>query len=203
MNAPLDRPEPNYSIISSDYGGKKLNSPNDVSLHANGDLYFTDPPYGLPQQLDDPNKELDFQGVFRLSVDGELTLLDSQLTYPNGILLINNDTQLMVAVSDPEQPSWYIYDVNGDGLLENRRIFAATKDYSFKRGPDGLPDGLKQHRNGTVFATGPGGVWIFSDTSKLLAHLPIEGPVANLAFDENYDYLYLTSQARLLRVRLN
>ncbi len=203
MDASLNQPEPRYTTLASDYKGKKLNSPNDVSINANGDLYFTDPPYGLPEQLDDPSKELDFQGVYRLNVNGDLTLLDSQLKYPNGVLLVDNDTKLIVAVSDPDNPSWYIYDVDTNGLLENRREFASALDYKFKRGTDGLPDGLKQHRNGTVFATGPGGVWVFTTTGKLLAHLQIEGPVANLAFDESQDYVYLTSQDRLLRVKLN
>ncbi len=202
MTASLAEPKPDYKTLASHYQDKRLNSPNDVTMNKAGDLYFTDPPYGLPKQLDDPNKELSFQGVYRLSTDGKLTLLDSTLKYPNGIELIGDSKRVIVAVSDPENPSWYIYDVDESGLLSNRQSFASASDYTFERGPDGLPDGLKEHASGAIFATGPGGVWVFNSEGRLLAHLSVEGPVANLAFDASQKTLYLTAESKLLSVQL-
>ena len=202
MDAPLSQAKPSYQVLISQYQGKKLNSPNDVSLSRNGDMYFTDPPYGLPKQLNDPNKELTFQGVYKLSKSGELTLLDSDLKYPNGISFIDNYTRLVVAVSDPENPSWYLYDVTEHGLLTNKRQFASALKHSFKHSTEGLPDGLKQHTSGAIFATGPGGIWVFSSSAELLAHISIKGPVANLAFDESQNYVYLTAKDRLLRIKV-
>ena len=202
MNAPLSNPKPEYCSLVSHYNGKKLNSPNDITINTNGDLYFTDPPYGLEKQLEDPAKELPYQGVYRLTVDGELTLLDRELTFPNGIALYDGGKKLIVAVSDESNPSWYSYDLNSDGTLSNKSIFAVSNDYHFKRRAEGLPDGLKEHSSGAIFATGPGGVWVFNPDGKLTTHISVVGPVANLAFDSSERYLYLTANSRLLRLKL-
>lgn len=203
MQAPLDKPSADYQVLASTYEGKKLNSPNDVSIDKNDTIYFTDPPYGLEKQLDDPAKELDFQGVYSLNKDGELTLHDDDLKYPNGILLTDNESKVIVAVSDPEDKSWYQYTVDENGNLNSRIKFASATGHDFEYNSEvGLPDGLKEHSNGTIFATGPGGVWVFSAAGELLAHIGADRPVANLALDANESTLYLTAQDRLIAVEL-
>ena len=200
MKSALVQPADKFEVLASHYQGKKLNSPNDSTLHSNGDLYFTDPPYGLPKQLDDPNKELDFQGVYRLSAAGELSLIDKSLTFPNGIALSGDQKWLYVAVSDKENPAWYRYKVAESGDILNKELFYK----SLKENPTevGAPDGLKVHSSGWVFATGPGGVWVFDENKHLLAKIQMQGFTANLAFDKNEEILYLTAHKELRSLRL-
>ncbi|HZW33767.1 MAG TPA: SMP-30/gluconolactonase/LRE family protein, partial [Isosphaeraceae bacterium] len=97
-------PDGTFRTLADQYLGRRLNSPNDGVFHSNGDLYFTDPPYGLPGQNNDPAKELNFNGVYRLSArDGSLTLLTSEMTFPNGIALAPDEKTLYVANSDPQK----------------------------------------------------------------------------------------------------
>ena len=109
------------------YDGRRLNSPNDLVFHSNGDLYFTDPPYGLPDRWDDPRRELDFCGVYRVSPDRELTLLTKEMTRPNGIGFSTDEKTLYVAQSDPAAALWRAFDVQKDGTLgEIRVLYDAT-----------------------------------------------------------------------------
>ena len=103
--------------LVNNYQGKRLNSPNDACYHSNGDLYFTDPPYGLPKRYNDPRRELDFCGVYRLSKSGELTLLTKEMTRPNGIAFSPDEKTLYVAQSDPKSAIWKKFSVNKDGTL--------------------------------------------------------------------------------------
>lgn len=141
--------------LVDNYQGKRLNSPNDAVLKSNGDLYFTDPPYGLPKGWDDPLRELDFCGVYRLSTDGKLTLLTRELSRPNGIAFSPDEKTLYVANSDPERAIWMAYPVKDDGTLGSGRVFADVTAMVGKT--KGLPDGMKVDRAGNLFATGPGG----------------------------------------------
>ncbi|MEO8427838.1 MAG: SMP-30/gluconolactonase/LRE family protein, partial [Verrucomicrobiota bacterium] len=148
------------------YNWRRFNSPNDAVYKSNGDLYFTDPPYGLEGNNNDPKKELMINGVYRLSKAGKVTLLTAELTFPNGIAFSPDEKTLYVAVSDPQHAVWMAYDVETDGTIANGRIFfdstAMTKDKK------GLPDGLKVDKAGNLFATGPGGVLVFSPDGKHL-----------------------------------
>jgi len=194
------------------YRGKKLNSPNDGVFRSNGDLYFTDPPYGLPVKKEDPNekldskgtvrlyKELDFNGVFRLSADGELTLLTRELTFPNGIALSPDEKTLYVANSDPDQRLWMAYDVKEDGTLGNGRVFHDARNWP--KTLEGLPDGMTVDQDGNVYATGPGGVNIFAPDGTLLGRLDTWGLAANCAFGEDGTVLFITADDKLLRIRL-
>src|SRR5437764_6344898 len=149
------------------YMGKRLNSPNDVIVKSNGDIYFTDPPYGLEGKNDDPKKEMDFNGVYRLSKDGILTLLTRELTFPNGLAFSPDEKTLYVAVSDPKKAVWMAYDVKPDGTIANGRVFYdATKSVGDEH--PGLPDGMKVDHAGNLFATGPGGVWVCARQGKLM-----------------------------------
>jgi gluconolactonase len=140
------------------YEGKRLNSPNDLIYKSNGDLYFTDPPYGLPKIFDDPKKELPFQGVYRLSRDGKLTLLTKDLKAPNGIAFSPDEKKLYV--SDSANKKWFVFDVKKDGTLSAGRVlFDATE---ISKGLPGSPDGLKVDVFGNIFSAAPGGVFIFA-----------------------------------------
>lgn len=200
MKSSLTNPTDEYLVLASQFQGKKLNSPNDSAIHSNGDLYFTDPPYGLPKQLDDPEKELDFQGVYRLSKHGDLTLIDKTLTFPNGIALSPDDKWLYVAVSDEESPAWYRYSLDTNGNVTAKELF--YKPNVNAEGEVGAPDGLKIHSSGWVFATGTGGVWVFDEDKTLLAHIKMPGFTANLTFDDKEKILFLTAHHELRSLAL-
>jgi len=199
MNAPLSNPKPSFISIANSYKGKKFNSPNDAVYNRNGELFFTDPPYGLEKQLEDPKKEIPFQGVYKVKRNGEVVLLTDTLTRPNGIAFLPGEKTLIVANSDPEKPIWYAFDIANDSLT-NARIFhsAAGGDTSLK----GLPDGFKIDKNGNVFATGPGGVWIFNKKGKLLGKIKVPDATSNCAFSPDEKTLYVTNDMYVLRIKL-
>ncbi|WP_319500215.1 SMP-30/gluconolactonase/LRE family protein [uncultured Draconibacterium sp.] len=200
MLAPLSDPAPKFETLADSYQGKKLNSPNDAVFSKTGELYFTDPPYGLEKNVDDPAKELDFQGVYKISKSGEIQLLTKALTRPNGIAFSPDGTKLYVANSDPERAIWMVYDVKQDGGIKNGKVFYDATNLVFA--DNGLPDGMKVHRNGTIFATGPGGIFIFSPDGKILGKIETGKETANCAFDEDYSALYVTADNTLMRVHL-
>ncbi|HKX31084.1 MAG TPA: SMP-30/gluconolactonase/LRE family protein [Blastocatellia bacterium] len=184
------------------YEGKRLNSPNDLVYKSNGDLYFTDPIYGLPKGADDPARELDFCGVYRLSKDGTLTLLTKELSRPNGIAFSPDEKRLYVACSDPDRAIWMAYDVKADGTLEQGKLFFDATAWA-KAGKPGLPDGMKIDRDGNLFATGPGGVHIFSPDGKHLGTFDTGVPTSNCAWGDDGSTLYITANQAVLRVKLN
>lgn len=181
------------------YQGKRLNSPNDLVYRSNGDLYFTDPPYGLPKNVDDPRKELDFQGVYRLAKNGELTLLTKEMSRPNGIALSPDEKTLYVANSDPAKAVWMAFDLKDDGTVgQGRVLFDATSWVGKKKG---LPDGLKVDQQGNLFATGPGGVHVFSADGVHLGSIDTGEATANCAFGDDGSTLYITADMFLCRIR--
>jgi gluconolactonase len=189
-----------FVTLADKYQGKRLNSPNDLVIKSNGDIYFTDPPYGLPKGADDPAKELDFQGVYRLNSRGEVTLLTRELSRPNGIAFSPDEQTLYVANSDSSRAIVMAYPVNKDGTLGAGKIFFdATKAAQAKQ--PGLPDGLKVSRDGTVWATAPGGVLVYSSAGKHLGTLATGVPTANVAFGDDGSTLYITADKNLVRVR--
>lgn len=200
MNAPLNAPKPDFTTLISHYDEKKLNSPNDVVYHENGNLYFTDPPYGLPLHDEDTAKELKHNGVYKVDKQGKITLLTSDLTRPNGLAFSHDYKKLYVAVSDKEKPVWMVYEVKKDGTLENGAVFFDASP--LVEGRKGLPDGLKVAKNGTLFATGPGGVLIFDPSGKHLGTINTGEATANCAFGNNGQYLYMTADMYLMRVKL-
>ncbi len=202
LTAPLESPVPQYETLADRYDGKRFNSPNDLTYHSSGSLYFTDPPYGLERKVDDPAKEIDFQGVYRLGTDGQVTLLDSTMTRPNGIAFSPDERTLYVANSDPQNPIWVAYDVDEAGLLANRRVFFDASHLS-AAGRLGLPDGLKVDVNGNLFATGPGGVLVISADGTHLGSLNTGQATSNCAFGEDGSVLFITADMYLLRVRLS
>ncbi|MFN3211913.1 MAG: SMP-30/gluconolactonase/LRE family protein [Henriciella sp.] len=186
------------TTITSGFDGKSLNSPNDIVERSDGGLYFTDPPYGLRGLNDAPEKELAFNGVYFRGSDGTLTLVIDELSFPNGIALSPDEQTLYVAVSDPENAVIMAYDTKPDGTVGGGRIFfdanAKLKDGG------GLPDGMTVAANGTIFATGPDGVYVLSPEGKLLSVISTGMPISNCTLDDAEEYLYMTSSSVLARV---
>lgn len=200
MDAPLTKPQPKFITLADRYQGKRLNSPNDGVYHSSGALYFTDPPYGLEKNMEDPAKELDFQGVYRLSSKGELTLLTKELSRPNGIAFSPDEKTLYVANSDPKRAIWMAYDVKSDGMLARGRVFFdATPWVNPER--KGLPDGMKVDVDGNLFATGPGGVLIFAPDGTHLGTIQTGVATANCAWGDDGRTLYITAHTGLVRVK--
>lgn len=190
-------------VIAKEYNGKRFNSPNDLIFKSNGDIYFTDPPYGLPKQYDDPARELDWCGVYRLSTDGKITLLTKEMTRPNGIGFSPDEKTLYVAQSDPAAAIWKAFPVKADGTLgESRQLHDATSLVG-KDGFKGLPDGLAVDRDGRLWATGPGGVLVLTPEGKLLGRLNTGEATANCKFGDDGSTLYITADMYLCRVKTN
>ncbi|HEY7638633.1 MAG TPA: SMP-30/gluconolactonase/LRE family protein [Steroidobacteraceae bacterium] len=189
-----------FITLADRYGGKRLNSPNDLAIRSNGDVYFTDPPYGLPRQTEDPGRELDFQGVYRLTAHGELTLLTRELNRPNGLAFSPDEKTLYVANSEPEKAVLLAFPVRSDGTLGAGKVFFDVTAAVSNQKP-GVPDGLKVSKDGTVWASGPGGVLVYSPQGKHLGTLATGVATANLAFGDDGSTLYLTADKSLVRVR--
>lgn len=196
----LDLATRKKTFLATRYEGKRFNSPNDLVRASSGAIYFTDPPYGLEGLNKSPLKELPHNGVYRLDPDGKVTLLDTSLSFPNGIILSPDERTLYVANSDPDRPIWMAYGLDPAGGIASRRVFADASAES-KAGLPGLPDGMAMDRQGNVFATAPGGVLIFSADGERLGRIDTGTAVANLAFAEDGKTLYLTSNNMLVRLR--
>jgi gluconolactonase len=189
------------TVLADKYMGKRLNSPNDLVYHSNGDLYFTDPPYGLEENFKDPARELDFCGIYRVKKDGTLTLLTKGMTAPNGITLSPDEKTLYVANSDPEKAVWMAFPVKSDGTLGSGKVFFdATKWVGKKKG---LPDGMKVDQAGNLFATGPGGVLVFTPAGKHLGTIATGVNTANCAFGEDGMTLFVAADHDICRIRLS
>jgi gluconolactonase len=193
----LDNPQPVFETLASSYNGRRFHSPNDLAIAADGAVYFTDPPYGL---ADPGAAEQTFNGVYRAGPAGEVTLLDSTLTRPNGIAFSPDGQTLYVANSDPAHAVWMAYDVMPDGGVSQGRVFADVTAHVAEDNP-GLPDGLKLDVDGRLFATGPGGVWVFESDGTHLGTIRTDVQTSNVAFGDDGSTLYLTSHMYLARVR--
>lgn len=197
MDADLQNPEAKYITIVNTYQGKKFNSPNDLVMDGAGNIYFTDPPYGQPANK---TGEIKINGVFKIGPDKKVTLLIDSLNRPNGIALSTDQQTLYINQSDPKNPVLYSYEINKEGWLENGKILF---DFSaLAKTAAGLPDGLKVHNSGNIFATGPGGVHIISPEGKHLAAIQTGKATANCAFDSDQKYLYTTTTNMLIRIEL-
>ena len=185
------------SVVVERYDGAQLNSPNDAVYGSDGSLYFTDPPYGLEGLEESPDRELDFNGVYRLSPNGELAVLVRDQTRPNGIALSPDETILYVANSDAANKVWMAYDIDDSGA-SNGRVFYDANDET----ADGAADGMKVDVSGNLFATGPGGVWVIAPDGTHLGTISTGEVTANVAWGNDGHTLYLTSSTSLYRVRL-
>ena len=197
MQPPLDSARAIFETVVGTYEGKRFNSPNDATFDKGGNLYFTDPPYGLEGNVDDPAKELDFQGVFRFGADRQLTLITDDIPRPNGIGLSPDESTLYVASSEGS-PQWSVIDLSADGVPSNQRVFHHDPS---AEGP-GAPDGLKIDDEGNIWATGPGGVWVFSPSGEVLGKIKTGERTSNCAFNADKSILYMTCDDYLMRIKL-
>lgn len=190
-------PDGALTTLAERYAGRRLNSPNDLVFAADGGLYFTDPPFGLPDTFDDPGKELPFQGVYRLGPDGRLTLLVDDLRAPNGIDFSPDGRTLYVSSQEADRAVWMAYPVRPDGSVGAGRLLAEAADWS---GQPGVADGLVVDRAGHLFAAGPGGVHVFAPDGTRLGILATGVPTGNLAWGED-GLLYIAANHWILRLR--
>jgi gluconolactonase len=177
--------------LADRYDGKRLNSPNDLVVKADGAIYFTDPPYGLGGTP----SELGFNGIFRLNPDGTLLLLDQSLSRPNGIAFTPDQKKLYV--NDSQVRRIYVWDVQTDGTIDNKELFYFMDE-------NGSADGMKVDTDGNLYSTGPGGIWIFKSDGSLLDRIAVPGQTTNCNWGESdRQTLYITSANTLYRIRLN
>ena len=188
--------------LADRFGGKPFNSPNDLVTDRAGNIYFTDPPYGLADQDASPLKQQAYNGIYRLDRSGNVTLIDDSLTRPNGIALSPDEQSLYVANSDPERAIWKRYSRQADGTFGEGSVFYDATNLIGSANP-GLPDGMVVDREGIIYATGPGGVLVFSPSAELLGTVRTGGPVANVTIGgPQRDWLYLAANDKLMRIRL-
>lgn len=191
------------TTLADHYNGKRLNSPNDIVVHSTGAAFFTDPPYGLEGQDEDPAKEQPHNGIYRLDSDGTVTLLSAGQTRPNGIGLSPDETTLYVANSDtPASPLIMAYTVLDDLTLGDAAVFF---DASALTGEtyNGTPDGLALDQLGNIYATGPGGVLILSAQGKHLGTIELNEVTTNVAWGDDGKTLYITASTGLYRIKLS
>ncbi len=185
------------TVLADRYQGKRLNSPNDLVYRSDGTLYFTDPPFGLPRVFEDPRKELAFSGVYRLK-DGQLDLVATDVTGPNGLAFSPDERVLYVTNWDERNKVVMRYDVAEDGGIGRGRVFFDMTDAP---GEEAL-DGLKVDASGTLYVSGPGGLWVISADGTHLGTVRLPELAANLAWgDSDGRSLYLTARTGLYRLR--
>jgi gluconolactonase len=187
--------------LADNFQGKRFNSPNDVVQHSSGAYYFTDPPYGLNKQENDPSRESDIFGVYRIGTDGKVSVVISDLQRPNGLAFSPDEKTLYVAQSDPDRAIIMSYSVEKDGSLIKGKVFFEATSMGKTEKLKGLPDGMKIDKKGNLFATGPGGVLIISPEGKLLGRIDTNEPTANCAWGNDGSTLYITSNMHLCRIR--
>jgi gluconolactonase len=184
--------------LADKFEGKRLNSPNDLVYRSDGALFFTDPFFGLPKFGDDPRKELPFTGVFAL-INGKVKLVASDLTGPNGLAFSPDEKYLYVGNWDDKRKVIMRYEIDGDGGVSNGKVFF---DMTSAPGEDAI-DGVKVDKQGNLYVSGPGGLWMISSEGKHLG--TIRGPEHphNIAWgDEDGKTLYLCAQTGIYRIRL-
>lgn len=185
--------------LADNWDGKRFNSPNDVVEAKSGDIYFTDPPYGLPDFVDDKSREIEYFGVYRISPQRKVTLIIKDLIRPNGVALSPDHKTLYVAQSDVKA---YImsYPIKSDGNVgKGKLLFDAS--YLNQQGLKGAPDGLKVDENGNIFSTGPGGIIVLNPQGKLLGRIETGAATANLAWGEDGSTLFITADMYLLKLK--
>ena len=201
LNTALENPTNDFKVLASHYNDNRFNSPNDLVFDSKGNLYFTDPPYGLSEaMMEDPNKELPFQGIYRLSKAGELQLLSDKISRPNGLAFNPDETKLYVANTDGDNASWVSFPILENGDLGEAEVILNVTHLIGKE--VGFPDGIKVDNKGNIFTAGPGGLWIFNRDFEVIGKIKPGKWVSNCAFNEDYSTLYITADDALLRVQL-
>lgn len=189
-----------FTTLASHYEGKELNSPNDVVVASDGSIYFTDPTYGrMPVFGVERETELDFRGLYRVTPDGQLQLLAADFAQPNGLCF--SPDEALLYVNDTQQAHIRVFDVQPDGSIANGRLFRegiGTDDPA-----DGRPDGMKCDREGNLYVTGPGGIWVLAPDGEHLGTIEVPEKAANLHWGgTDWQTLFITASTSLYRIRM-
>jgi gluconolactonase len=184
------------------FDGRKFSSPNDVTRTKKGVLFFTDPPYGFKKFDDAAEIEIAFNGVYRMSNDGKVSVIEKDLHRPNGVALSPDEKTLYVTQSEPKKAIIMAYSLDASGNVTGKKLFQDLTDLVAADAP-GLPDGLTVAADGTIFTSGPGGIVVLSKEGKRLGRIRDGKPTANCKFGDDGKTLYMTSQNMLARIRLN
>jgi gluconolactonase len=207
----LANPNGKQIALAEKFGDKRLNSPNDLVVHSSGDIFFTDPPYGLSRKtggadpVNDPDRELKFQGVYRLDTRGNVILVSDQLERPNGIAFSPDEKTLYVANSYEARPIIMAFDVKADRSATNPRVFFDGADMRTKKPTlKGAFDGMAVDAAGNLFATGPGGILIITAAGQHLGTIATGEATSNCEFgDKDGKTLYIAADMYLARIKTN
>jgi gluconolactonase len=189
-----------WTPLADRYEGKRFNSPNDLVFDSRGNLFFTDPAYGLEGKLDDPKKEIPFQGVYRVTPDRKLTLVTKDIKFPNGVALSPDEKTLYVAESNQDKPQVWAFDLKADGTVSNPRTFFDASALAAKK-LKGLPDALKVDQKGNVWLGGPGGILILSPQGNHLGTILTGQATGNCAWGDDGSTLYFPADMYLCRIK--
>ena len=203
LNTPLGAPKADFIALAANYKGKRFNSPNDLVTDSKNNIYFTDPIYGLPKGVNDIARELSFEGVYRISADGTLSLLIDSIPRPNGIVFSPDEQTLYIASSDVQKPAWYAFHVDNKGNMVNGGVLLDALPLKQKATQKQGPDGMKIDKYGNIFGAGPDGINIISPNGKLLGLIKVYNRfTSNCSFSTSKDTLYVTADDLVLRVKL-
>jgi gluconolactonase len=187
------------TTLADRYKGRRLNSPNDLMVKSNGDIYFTDPPFGLPGAFDDPGRELDFCGVYKLSTNGDLTLLTKELEAPNGIAF--SPDEKILYVSDSGRRLWMAFDVKDDGTIASGRVLLDGSNLGTDE--PGVPDGMEVDIHGNIFGAAPGGLYVIASDGTLLGMIDFGVATGNCTWGEDGSTLFVTANTAVYRIRVS
>ena len=196
LTSNMNSKNPKFTTIVDNFEGKRFNSPNDLAISKSGDIYFTDPPYGF-KNFSDKYREINFNGVYKYSKDGEVFLISSNMSRPNGIALSLDEKYIYVNNSDPKNDPKILRFKTSN--FEEKLFFDGTE--LSEKYPGGF-DGLKVHSSGNIFTTGPNGILIISPNGKLLAMINYGKKITNCNFDNKEEYLYVTGFDDISRIKL-
>ena len=181
------------------YEGKKFNSPNDVVKARNGTLFFTDPPYGLKDLDASPLKEMEYNGVYKLSPNGEITRILDDMSFPNGIVLSPDEQHLYISQSDPEAPIVRRLKLDQHLVPSKDDVWFDASIFQSDEMP-GLPDGMTVCDDGSVFVTGPGGIYLIAKDGTPIGRITTGRANANCVFGEDGQTLFITSGHSLIKL---
>lgn len=199
MKTDLNHPSPKYEYLASHVGGRRLNSPNDVAYDNQGNLFFTDPPYGLNGFENSPERELDVFGIYRIDATGKLDLMFDGFNKPNGLAFSQDYKTLYISDSDNDKSALYAFNIDeGTPLSDPQKLFELGKS-----GLEdvGFIDGIKVHKSGVIFTALKGGLGLLTPKGKLIGFLPL-GQTTNIGFDQNFDTAFVTTPNSVYRLKL-